>query len=387
MALELFANLASTTVTTGGSDAPAPGTTQSWTVASSASFPAAVTGTSQFHIQEDDSTRQSEIILVTNVSGTTWSVTRGAEGTTPVAHPASFTVVQTITASVMTNVVQLDGAQSVAGIKTFTANPVVQASSGPSKLSITDGTRTSVFGTATATNDLASGSAVGDAVLTSTSGRIYTSGNFGALGAVNSASTVSGTAHTATGLTGATSQSRLAGGTTSGAPASGTFSAGDAVIARDGNIWVCTTGGSPGTWVEVGTAIPAFGAWTSYTPSLTQSGAVTKTVTYAKWQQFGKTVFVMVKLAITGSGTGANAVRVGLPVNAAQTALSGGSGWVNDSSAGALYRGIIALGTTDCALYATNSTNAGLIGADSTTMNVALASGDEVVMGFFYEAA
>lgn len=54
------------------------------------------------------------------------------------------------------------------------------------------------------------------------------------------------------GLTGATSSSRYVGGTASGAPTSGTFLAGDFVVARNGHIWVCTTGGSPGTWVDAG---------------------------------------------------------------------------------------------------------------------------------------
>jgi hypothetical protein len=41
-----------------------------------------------------------EIIAVTNVSGTTWTVTRGAESTTPVAHGANFTVQNVVTAAV-----------------------------------------------------------------------------------------------------------------------------------------------------------------------------------------------------------------------------------------------------------------------------------------------
>lgn len=56
------------------------------------------------------------------------------------------------------------------------------------------------------------------------------------------------------GLTGATSASRYVGGTTSGAPASGTFSTGDFVIARDGHIFICTSGGTPGTWADAGSA-------------------------------------------------------------------------------------------------------------------------------------
>lgn len=56
----------------------------------------------------------------------------------------------------------------------------------------------------------------------------------------------------ASGLTGATQASRYVGATTSGAPASGTFVVGDFVIARNGHVFVCTAGGSPGTWVDAG---------------------------------------------------------------------------------------------------------------------------------------
>lgn len=85
-----FADNAQTTVAL-SKTAPAQGTTESWVVASSTGFPAASTSAgTQFTIV--DMAAQSEIILVTNVSGTTWSVTRGVEGTTPVTHAAGFTV-------------------------------------------------------------------------------------------------------------------------------------------------------------------------------------------------------------------------------------------------------------------------------------------------------
>jgi hypothetical protein len=54
------------------------------------------------------------------------------------------------------------------------------------------------------------------------------------------------------GLTGATAASRYVGATASGAPASGTFSTGDFVIDQMGKVWVCTAGGTSGTWVAVG---------------------------------------------------------------------------------------------------------------------------------------
>lgn len=102
MSVETFANLSTTTVSSGGTDAPAGGTQQTWTVASSAAFPAAsstATPPTQFHVADTASGKGAELIAVINVSGTTWTVVRGAESTTPVTHAAGFTVQQTVTAA------------------------------------------------------------------------------------------------------------------------------------------------------------------------------------------------------------------------------------------------------------------------------------------------
>jgi hypothetical protein len=63
--------------------------------------------------------------------------------------------------------------------------------------------------------------------------------------------------YAANGLTGASQASRYVGATASGTPASGTFVVGDFVIAHDGNIFVCTLGGTPGTWTNVNTSATA----------------------------------------------------------------------------------------------------------------------------------
>lgn len=100
MPIEVFANNAQTTVPTGGTTAPAAGTTESWTVASAAGFPAAsnvASPAAQFTIV--DPAAQGELIRVTNVAGTTWTVTRGVEGTTPVAHTAGFTIAAIVTSA------------------------------------------------------------------------------------------------------------------------------------------------------------------------------------------------------------------------------------------------------------------------------------------------
>lgn len=96
---EIYANTPSTTVTSGGTGNPP---TETWTVASSAGFPAASNSAAlptQFHVS--DPVLPSELMAVTNVSGTSWSVTRGAEGTTAVPHAAGFTVRQVVSANAL----------------------------------------------------------------------------------------------------------------------------------------------------------------------------------------------------------------------------------------------------------------------------------------------
>ena len=99
LAVEVFGNVPTTTVASGGTDAPASGTQQTWTVASSTGFPAvssSATPPTQIHIA--DVALNSEMIQVINISGTTWTVVRGAESTTPVSHGAGFTIYQVVSA-------------------------------------------------------------------------------------------------------------------------------------------------------------------------------------------------------------------------------------------------------------------------------------------------
>jgi len=89
------------------------------------------------------------------------------------------------------------------------------------------------------------------------------------------------------GLTGATAATRYVGGTTSGAPVSGTFVVGDYIIDQTGTIYICTVAGTPGTWVQ------------------TKAGSLSGT------------------LAVTAGGTGLTATTVGgIPVGSSTTAFS-----------------------------------------------------------------
>lgn len=95
--LEVFAHNASATVSAGGNTAPASLTTETWTVAAGSTLPAVTTGVTQVHIADPQLPR--ELILVTNISGTTLSVTRGVDGTTPVAHGSNFLIRAVLPAS------------------------------------------------------------------------------------------------------------------------------------------------------------------------------------------------------------------------------------------------------------------------------------------------
>lgn len=107
MPIELYTNNASTTlsaaITTTGQT--------SITVTSTAPFPAAVTGVSQFRVMID-----SEILIVTNVSGTTWTVSRGAESTTAATHINGTAVIHIVTAAAIRNLTGDDIANGTVAI-------------------------------------------------------------------------------------------------------------------------------------------------------------------------------------------------------------------------------------------------------------------------------
>ena len=107
-----FANNATATVTVGGTTAPAGGTPESWTVNVTSAFPVAAAGAQPpTQVTVCDPALPAEKFLVTTAPGgvgssQSWTVTRGAEGTTPVSHTAGFTIVDITTAGFLTGVSQ-----------------------------------------------------------------------------------------------------------------------------------------------------------------------------------------------------------------------------------------------------------------------------------------
>lgn len=111
MVTELFANNASTTLAV---DINAGATT--FTVASSTGFPTPTAGTSQFRV-----ICGTELMVVTAVTGTTWTVTRGAESTVAAGHVTGSAVTAIITAGSLGGFAQ-GAAGGAVDVQVFTAS-------------------------------------------------------------------------------------------------------------------------------------------------------------------------------------------------------------------------------------------------------------------------
>jgi hypothetical protein len=101
---ELISNTRTTTVAVALS---AGGT--SLTVAAATGFPAAATGVAQFRARLGNPAVpiSLELVLVTNVAGAVWTITRGIEGTTAVSHPVGHAVTLVATAGALENLVNV----------------------------------------------------------------------------------------------------------------------------------------------------------------------------------------------------------------------------------------------------------------------------------------
>lgn len=127
------------------------------------------------------------------------------------------------------------------------------------------------------------------------------------------------------------------------------------------------------------------GAWTSYTPTLTQAGTVTKTVTYARYIKLGRMVTVQAYLVVTGSGSSATLIEVTLPFTAAQSGIVVGNFYIYDAAPTPVNRLGAAVLSTTGKVAGILDNQAGYMGAAGFT--AALASSDSVLFNATYESA
>lgn len=139
-----------------------------------------------------------------------------------------------------------------------------------------------------------------------------------------------------------------------------------------------------GTWEVFGFIGVGAGTWT---PTVTQLGAVSVTVTNASYQKIGRFVTAIVNLVVTGSGTGGNNITVSLPVTAAAAGAGTGAGWIYDSSANQLWSGTVDLGTTDIGLYPSDVNGSAGVKLGAVSMTAGLASNDIIRVHWSYLAA
>lgn len=126
-------------------------------------------------------------------------------------------------------------------------------------------------------------------------------------------------------------------------------------------------------------------AWETWTPAVTQSGAVTATVTLGRYMRIQKLVIAVAKLAITGTGTANNAVKVSLPITAMDSGQIVGQGFIYDASTNLTYLVAAESDTTTTTRFYTDGT----AGASfwGQTPNVAITNLDQINITLMYEAA
>ena len=126
-------------------------------------------------------------------------------------------------------------------------------------------------------------------------------------------------------------------------------------------------------------------AWTSYTPTVTQGVAITKTVSYAKYARVNKTVIVSVSLALTSAGTAANVISVTLPLTCLNTSsfTTIGSGFFYDTSTQTPYPLAVAQASTSCFFWSSTA-GGNFFGA---VPGITIANGDYMGFTIAYEVA
>jgi hypothetical protein len=131
---------------------------------------------------------------------------------------------------------------------------------------------------------------------------------------------------------------------------------------------------------------PFFSGFTNYTPTLTQSATISKTIVTARYLQIGKLVVVFFNLLGTSAGTAGNNVTVGLPVTARDggSAFKYGVGHIYDDSAAVSYSGLFSAATTTSAVFVGDWSAA--VGWGSNP-SIAFTTNDRITGILLYEAA
>jgi hypothetical protein len=170
--------------------------------------------------------------------------------------------------------------------------------------------------------------------------------------------------------------------TTSGARPSSP-SEGMVIYETDTDMLLMYTGSA---WIE----FARHGVWTDYTPTLAQGVTVTKTVNYARYVRFGRTIHAQGLVSVTSTGTAASAISMGFPVTPATAGIltnrTIGSAWIADNSAGLTHPAFAVIFSGPVIVFI--SSTAAVNNYEGVSIfSAALASGDQISWAISYEAA
>jgi hypothetical protein len=152
---EVFGNVSTCVVSSGGTTSPAALTNESWTMTTGyTSFPTAQQTTfpyNYFYIRDPaDTTNEICMVILGGGGTTTWSVIRGVLGTTPVAHASGATWVQVVANGTLQNFKQTPGASVTSvTIGNNSASEIVVASYTPVSGEVDPGTTYSIIAAGT----------------------------------------------------------------------------------------------------------------------------------------------------------------------------------------------------------------------------------------------
>jgi hypothetical protein len=132
------------------------------------------------------------------------------------------------------------------------------------------------------------------------------------------------------------------------------------------------------------------GAYSDYTPTFNQSGALTTSSLFARYNQIGKRVHAIGRCTFSNAGTTNNAIRMSVPVNmhatlGANTAVLGVVTFT-DSGTALYHAHALAVNGSTVEFYATHLTNGIQLGVTNGPA-FAVASGDQLRWELTYEAA
>jgi hypothetical protein len=169
-------------------------------------------------------------------------------------------------------------------------------------------------------------------------------------------------------------------------------------LAVGANDTVLTADSTAATGLKWGTAPSPAYAYTSYTPTVTQSGTLTLTSSTGAFTTIGSFVHAQFKCEIGSAGTANNGITLTLPTNASTTTINGstamgvGTVVIYKSSSVSVYWGFCTIKSANLMEFRSGlnksiSTDAEVWGKTGSDFAFALASGDTINVSFSYRKA